>query len=225
MRIDRRDGEREILYFPRARVAPIAVALVMGAALGVIGPLAGKFDNAICHAVALVFSGGWSWACFAFLVGYSRRSKIESSLLASSALAIGVVVYYLFKFLTPTAPVGRVISAGSGEDLTSRILFWGIAAFVAGAPVGLVGNLGRTSGIGGLPFRLLVPLIAFIETSQRLSVEADSQGLIVDLTWNAIRVVAVVAALALVGHTMWTWRTRRSRPECRSDVGASAKRV
>ncbi|MFC8256091.1 hypothetical protein ACFUNF_00100 [Streptomyces sp. NPDC057291] len=204
---------------------PITVALGLGAALGVIGPLAEKFDNPICHAVALVFSGGWSWACFAFLVGYFRRSKIESALLASSALAIGVVVYYLFKFLSPAAPIGMDIAGASGEGLTSRILVWGIAAFAFGAPVGLVGNLARTPGITGLPFRLLVPLIAFIETSQRLRVEADSQGLIVAITWNAIRVVAAVVAVALVGHTVWSWRARRSQPERRAEVGASPKRL
>ncbi|MFD5780734.1 hypothetical protein [Streptomyces sp. NPDC126933] len=204
---------------------PVAVALGLGAALGVIGPLAGKFDNPICHAVALVFSGGWSWACFAFLVGYSRRSKIESALLPSSALAIGVVVYYLFKFLSPAAPIGRVISGGSGEGLASSILVWGIAAFAFGAPVGLVGNLARTPGIAGLPFRLLVPLIAFIETSERLSTEADSQGLIVAITWNAIRVVTAVVAVAPVGHTVWSWRARRSRPKARAEVGASARRL
>ncbi|MFE7708555.1 hypothetical protein ACFU6I_22785 [Streptomyces sp. NPDC057486] len=175
--------------------------------------------------MALVFSGGWSWACFAFLVGNFRRSKIESALLASSALAIGVVVYYLFKFLSPAAPIGMDIAGASGEGLTSRILVWGIAAFAFGAPAGLAGNLARTPGIAGLPFRLLVPLIAFIETSQRLNVEADSQGLIVAITWNAIRVVAVLFAVALVGHTVWSWRARRSQPERRAEVGASPKRL
>ncbi|WSQ09352.1 hypothetical protein OG604_17120 [Streptomyces sp. NBC_01231] len=160
------------------------------------------------------------------MVGYSRRSKIESTLLASSALAIGVVVYYLFKYLSPTAPIGRLISGGSGEGLSSRILLWGIAAFVLGAPVGLLGNLARTRGVGGLPFRLLVPLIAFIETSQRLVMEADLQSAAVKMTWNAIRVVAVVVAVVLVGHTVWDWwRARRSSPGVTAEVRAPAKRL
>lgn len=189
------------------------MTLGAGLVLGMVGPLAGKFENPLLHAVHLVFSGGWSWACFAFVVGWSRRSKIESSLLASSALAIGVVAYYLFKYFSPDAPMGRVISGGAYEGLTSKMLAWGLAAFVLGAPLGFLGNLARTPGIGGLPFRLLVPLIAFLETSQRLVVEADSQGLTTDITWNAIRVVALVTAVVLIVHSAqdW-WRDRRSRP-------------
>ncbi|MFE6551690.1 hypothetical protein ACFVHS_25270 [Streptomyces sp. NPDC057746] len=173
--------------------------------------------------MALIFSGGWTWACFAILVGYCRRSKIESALLASSGLAVGVIVYYLFKFLSPVTPIGRVISGGSEHDLMSRILFWGIAAFIFGAPVGIIGNLARTPGIAGLPFRLLGPLIAFFETSQRLSTEADLQGLIVEITWNVIRAASAVVAVVFVGHAVWRWRARRSRPEGPAQVGASMK--
>ncbi|MFF1698874.1 hypothetical protein ACFVXC_35470 [Streptomyces sp. NPDC058257] len=194
--------------------------------LGVIGPFTGKFENPICHAVSIVFSGGWSWACFAFLVGYSRRSKVESTLLASSALAIGVIVYYLFKYLSPVAPIGQVISGGSGDDLSSRILLWGAAAFAFGAPVGLLGNVARTPGIGGLLFRLLVPLIAFFETSQRLGTEADSEGLVVEVTWNVIRVISVVVAMVLVGHTVWNWwRVRRIQPERRAEASEPLKHL
>lgn len=89
---------------------------------------------------------------------------------------------------------------------------WGIAAFVFGAPVGLVGNVARTPGVGGLLFRLLVPLIAFFEATQRLSTEADSQGMAFSITWNTIRVAAIISAVALVGHTVWSWRARRRPP-------------
>lgn len=203
------------------------VTIGAGAALGVIGPLAGEFDTAIAHAVDLTFSGGWSWASFAFLVGFSRRSKVESAVLASSALAIGVVVYYLYKFLNPVAPIGEVVSSGSGEELSSRILFWGIAAFVAGAPVGVLGNLARTPGVGGLPFRLIVPLIAFYETSQRLAVEADSSSVVAEITWTATRAVSGAVAMALVGRAVWSWwRARRSRPEgVRPDTGDALRRL
>ncbi|MER5851529.1 hypothetical protein ABT126_32045 [Streptomyces sp. NPDC002012] len=201
------------------------VALAAGMALAVIGPLMGKFDNPICHAAALVFSSGWAWACFAFLAGFSRRSKIESALLASSALAVAVVVYYVFKFMFPTAPIGRIISSGSGEELASKILVWGIAAFAFGAPVGLFGNIARTCGIGGLPFRLLIPLTAFYETSARLKAEAPSQGLVVEITWNAIRIAAGVAFVALLVHGLMTWRAQRDKPEAGVEVDAPTKRL
>lgn len=207
---------REIVYFPRTRVAPLAASLGAGLLLGLVGPVAGKWDNAVCVALSLVFSGGWSWACYAFLVGYFRRSKIESALLSSLGLAVGVVTYYLFKDMSPTVPAG-LESGASGEGLSSRILVWGIAAFALGAPVGLLGNLARVPGVGGLPFRLMVQLVAFYETSMRLTAEADGQGLVVGMTWNVIRFVAGAVALALVGHTIWSWwharRTRSSRSD------------
>ncbi|MGW1408199.1 hypothetical protein [Streptomyces sp. NPDC002403] len=189
------------------------VALAAGMVLAVIGPLMDRFDNPICHAAALVFSSGWAWACFAFLVGLSRRSRIESALLASSALAVAVAGYYVFKFMFPISPIGPVISSGSKEELVSRILGWGIAALILGAPVGLVGNIARTRSIGGLPFRLLIPLIAFFETSVRLDVEAPLQEAVAGATWNTIRIAAGIAAVALLAHGLTTWRARRNKPE------------
>lgn len=201
------------MYFSRARVVPVVVALAAGMVLAVIGPLMDRFDNPICHAAALVFSSGWAWACFAFLVGLSRRSRIESALLASSALAVAVAGYYVFKFMFPISPIGPVISSGSKEELVSRILGWGIAALILGAPVGLVGNIARTRSIGGLPFRLLIPLIAFFETSVRLDVEAPLQEAVAGATWNTIRIAAGIAAVALLAHGLTTWRARRNKPE------------
>lgn len=211
----------EIEHVVRVRVAPLAVVLAAGALLGVAGPLAGKFGNPVCHVLSLVFSGGWSWAALAFLVGYFRRSKVESALLASAALAVGVIVYYLFKVLSPAAPIGGVIAGGSEDGFSSKIVLWGLAAFVFGAPVGFLGNLARVPGIGGLGFRLLIPLIAYFETSQRLRTEADSQGRIVEMTWYVIRFAAVGVAIALVVHTVWCWwRARRNRSEGYAEAGA-----
>ncbi|MFG2206066.1 hypothetical protein [Streptomyces sp. NPDC048638] len=100
----------------------------------------------------VIFSGGWSWACYAFLVGYFRQSKIESVILAPLGLAIGVVTYYLFKdSILAAAPDGLQAGAsGSG----SQIVAWGVLAFAFGAPLGLLGNVARVPGVGGLFFRL-----------------------------------------------------------------------
>ncbi|MFE2479192.1 hypothetical protein [Streptomyces sp. NPDC059389] len=198
------------MHIPRARVVSIAVVFVSGMVLAVLGPLMGKFDNPVCHAAALVFSSGWAWACFAFLVGFSCRSKVASALLASSALAVAVVVYYVFKYVFPASPVGQVVSSGSGGELSSRILVWGMAAFVLGAPVGLFGNIARTPGVGGLPFRLIIPLTVFVETSARLQTEAASQGLVVEITWEVIRTVAVAAFAVLLWREVTAWRARRA---------------
>ncbi|GAA2621748.1 MULTISPECIES: hypothetical protein [Streptomyces] len=209
------------MHLSRERIAPVAAAFGAGVALGLSGPLAGKFDHPVCAALNAVFAAGWPWACFAFLVGYVRRSRIESALLSSSALAVGVVVYYVFKALSPAAPIGVEVTGGpvtgSLSGSSSMILFWGAAAFVLGAPVGLLGNIARTPGIGGLPFRLVVPLIAFYETSMRLDVETRGQAPVVVATWHVIRVAAVVAALVLAAHTFRTWR-RAARDHSEASV-------
>ncbi|MEU9163140.1 hypothetical protein AB0D29_23095 [Streptomyces sp. NPDC048424] len=173
--------------------------------IGTLGALAGAFDGPVFHVVNLVFSAGWSWACVAFLIGYTRPSKMESAWLAASALAIGVAVYYLLKYLSPVAPIGMTSDGMSSEGVSSGILIWGLGAVLFGAPMGLFGNLARIPGMGGLLFRLLVPLIAYVETSARLKAEADSAGQFVEVTWSTIRVIAVLAAVALVAHTAWEW--------------------
>ncbi|MFE5621463.1 hypothetical protein ACFQ8S_05315 [Streptomyces virginiae] len=195
-----------------------------------MGPVAGKWDSPFCVAVSIVFSSGWPWACYAFMVGYFRPPKIESALLASLGLAIGVVTYYVFKDIDPTIPAGMEeatsVPAGVEPDSSGQgqILLWGAAAFVFGAPVGLMGNVARTPGVGGLLFRLVVPLTAFFEATQRLSVEAESEGAVFALTWNVTRVAACVAAVALIGHTVWSWRVRRGRAEVPADAAARVRR-
>lgn len=208
------------------------VSLGAGFLIGLVGPVVGRLNNPVCVAVGIAFSSGWPWACYAFVVGYFRRSKIESALLASVGLAIGVVVYYLFKEMNPVIPAGMEpatsVPAGmemeSGTSGQGQIVVWGLAAFVFGAPVGLMGNVARTPGVGGLLFRLLVPFIAFFEATQRLSVEAASQGTVFAVTWNVTRVAACVAAVALVGQAVRSWRVRRSRAEERTEAAAPARR-
>ncbi|MFF3518048.1 hypothetical protein [Streptomyces sp. NPDC002573] len=85
-------------------------------------------------------------------------------------------------------------------------------AFSFGAPLGLLGNLAQVPGIGGLFFRLLIPLVAFYETSMRLETESRGPSLVVLGTWTTVRFTAVAVAVALVGHTVWGWwRSRRIR--------------
>ncbi|MFB6826843.1 hypothetical protein ACFCXA_35220 [Streptomyces virginiae] len=199
----------------RTRAISILLALVAGALIGVLGAISGKFDTPVFHITGLIFAGGWSWACLAFLVGYTRRSKIESAVVASVALAIGVVVYYTLKWLSPVPPIGMSADGMQVEGVPTGMLVWGIVAFLFGVPLGIFGNLARIPGIGGLPFRLLVPLIAFVETSQRLEAEAGVAAF-GDVTWGTIRVLAVLIALALVGHTAWQWARSARRRESRT---------
>ncbi|SEO21717.1 hypothetical protein [Actinacidiphila rubida] len=209
---------------------PVAGSLGAGLLLGLAGPVAGKGDNAACTAASIVLSSGWPWACYAFVVGFLRRSRIESAVLASLGLAVGVITYYLFKDMDPTVPIGMDSATSvpdglrSGASSGGQILVWGTAAFLFGAPVGLVGNVARTPGVGGLPFRLLVPLIAFFEGTERLGTEAHAQGTTFSLTWNVVRVAAILSAAALVGHTVWSRRARRYDTEEPAEAGLAEKR-
>ncbi|MGW5100688.1 hypothetical protein [Streptomyces sp. NPDC004100] len=181
--------------------------LALGLLLGLAGPAAERWGGSPGVAVGAVFTGGWPWACYAFLVGYFRRSKIESVVLAPLGLAIGVVTYYLTK--ASLASLSGLDSSGAGS---SGIALWGVLALVFGAPLGLLGNIARVPGIGGVFFRLLIPLVAFYETSMRLRTESRGPNQVVLTTWTTVRFTAIAVAVALVGHTVWAWwRSRRIR--------------
>ncbi|MGZ9930706.1 hypothetical protein ACXNSR_12495 [Streptomyces sp. NC-S4] len=200
------------MNFSRTRAASLSAPLGIGVVLGLLGAASQKWDSPVGVVANAVFSGGWAWACYAFLVGYFRRSKIESALLSSFGLAVGVVTYYLYKDLGAAAPSGLEPGLSGGGGSLSGIMAWGTLAFVFGAPVGFLGNLARLQGIGGLFFRLLIPLVAFYETSMRLTNESLGQDPVVMATWNAVRIVAVAVAFALVGHVIWNWwNARRTR--------------
>ncbi|MFE2922867.1 hypothetical protein [Streptomyces goshikiensis] len=182
--------------------------------LGLAGPLAGQFNNPVCHGLNVALSGGWPWACLAFLIGYSRSSRIESTLLAALSLLVAVTVYYVFKTLNPAPPIGMTLPDGamptSTQNLASGVIVWGAAAFILCGPVGFLGNLAREPFLRGMTFRLIIPLIAFVETSMRISVEADAAGSAVSITWQAIRALAVITAMLLVVQAVMEQRRRRN---------------
>lgn len=112
-------------------------------------------------------------------------------------------------FCHPGRNGSRSVSSGG---TSSKIEAWAFFAFAFGAPLGFLGNVARVPGVGGLFFRLLIPLVAYYEMSMRLADEARGLDSIIVNLWTVIRVISVVAALALVGHTIWSfWRARRSR--------------
>lgn len=206
----------KIPHFTLTRVAPLAGSLGVGFVFGLAGPLAEKWENPVCASLSVIFSDGWPWACYAFLVGFFGRSKVKAMLLSSSGLAVGVVTYYVFKYLSPAIPTG-LESGDTGGINYSSMLVWGIAAFILGAPLGLLGTLARIPSVGGLPFRLIVPLVALVETSMRLAAEADGQRAVVGITWNVIRLVAGAVVLALIIHAIWNWWQSRRTFSAESD--------
>jgi hypothetical protein len=190
-------------------------ALTAGATLGILSALLDTVGGSVVHAAYLVLAAGWAWAALAFCVGLARNRRLESVTLASASLLTAVITYYLTKlgqgeFLTADVndPSGRTQVFWYG--FWSKTVLWCIVACVIGPLLGLAGNLARNHGLRGLPFRALVPLVAIVDTSQRLEFDASPQGPVAATTWSVIRLVAVAVVVVLVGHTMTTWWPRRS---------------
>ncbi|MFJ3846393.1 hypothetical protein ACIPV3_20190 [Streptomyces albidoflavus] len=91
-----------------------------------------------------------------------------------------------------------VVSASPG------IAFWGVAALVLGAPLGLAGHFARRPDLLALPFRLAVPAIAYYEATMRFEVETDPGDTVGIVTWTVVRIASAAVALALVGRAGWS---------------------
>lgn len=191
-------------------LAPVA-ALTVGAMLGILAPLLGTVGGSIGNAASLVLSAGWTWAALAFCVGLARKARMESVILASASLLVAVIAYYVTKlshgeFLT--ADLNDPSGGATHVDwygFLSKTVVWCIVACILGSLFGLAGNLARNRGLRGLPFRVLVPLVAIVDTSQRLQFDAPLQGPVAATTWTVIRLIAVAAILVLVVITRWAW--------------------
>ncbi|WP_234327407.1 hypothetical protein [Streptomyces sp. NRRL WC-3742] len=190
-------------------------ALTAGALLGVLGPVTGAADGSATHAASLVLSAEWTWAALAFFVGLAQKSKTGSAVLASASLIAGVIAYYAVKlnhgdFLR--ADLSDPSGATTHTDwagVLPKMVVWSVAACLLGSLLGLCGNLARRGGLLGVVFRLVVPLIAIVDTSQRLQFEGTLQGSVARATWEVVRIVAVVAVVVVTG---WALLARRSRP-------------
>lgn len=211
-------------------VAPVA-ALLAGAVFGVLAPLLETSGSPALHAAHLVLAAGWSWAALAFGIGLACKSRIKSSILAPVALTAGVIAYYAIK-----VGRGEFTEAVNLDDpsqgtqvawasFMSKTAFWGIAAVVLGLALGLAGNLARKQGFRGLPFQVLIPLVAIVETTMRLRVEASEQGGVASATWGVTLFVAVAGVVVLVARVMITRSRRRSARQERSGSSSRLRRA
>lgn len=148
----------------------------------------------------LVVNEAWPWSALAFCVGLACASRVASAALAAASLVAAVVAYYAVDAHTTW---GGVLSA---------TLAWGAVALVAGPILGLLGNLARMRGLRGLTFRLVIPLLAVVETSARLQAEVSVQGPVGETAWTITRLAAVAACLALAAYTVLINRRHRGRP-------------
>ena len=92
---------------------------------------------------------------------------------------------------------------------------WCFFGCLLGPILGVAGMLSRT-GRCRLPFQLLVPLVAALETAMRLHDEAPMQTWSVVTTWNVTLAVAAATMLFLVSYAIYKSLHRRlARPDLR----------
>jgi hypothetical protein len=175
-----------------------AAALAAGAVLGSIPRLLEADTSAVGRAVYLVLNEAWPWSALAFCVGLVCASRTASAALAAVSLAAAVAAYYVVQSQTTWA--------GS----LSASLPWAAVALMVGPIGGLAGNLARMSGLRGLPFRLMIPVLAVVETSGRLQGEVSVEGHVGETAWTVTRFAAVAVSLTLAVHSVLV--DRRSRP-------------
>lgn len=194
------------MFSLRSFILALVAALTAGAALGVLAPLLEMTSASPGHVAHLVLDAGWSWAALAFCAGLARKSRIESVILAPASLIAAVIAYYVTKLER-----GEILAAGLNDPaFLTRTVGWSLAAAILGPILGLAGNLAMNRGFRGLPFRVLIPVMAIVETSQRIRFEASRQEAIAGTTWNATRLIAVAVVIVLVGHTVIKWWPRSS---------------
>ncbi|WP_157876069.1 hypothetical protein [Peterkaempfera griseoplana] len=194
-------------------MAPAAV-MAAGALLGIVAPLLSAAPGLPAHVASLVLSAGWAWAALAFAVGLTQTSRVASAVLACASLVVAVIAYYVtkaasgdFRTLDPRNPVLGAVHTDWGT-VVSKSLVWCVIAVVLGSLLGLAGNLAQGGGLPGLLLRLVVPVIAVVDTSQRLRFDAPLQGGVSATTWAVVRCAAVVTALVLIGHAIFARRGR-----------------
>ncbi|MFD9463034.1 DUF6518 family protein [Streptomyces sp. NPDC060027] len=175
-----------------------AAALAAGAALGVLTRLLETNASTAGRATYLVLNEAWPWSALAFLAGLAVASRVASAAVAAASLAAAVAAYYV------------VHSDATWAGVLSATLAWGAVALVVGPILGLMGNLARNPGLRGLPFRLMIPLLAVVETSARLRAEVSLQGPVGETAWTMTRLAAVAVCLALAAHAMLINRRHRS---------------
>ena len=198
----------------RSRILTYASIVAASALLGICAPLLASSGGQVGQAAHLVLSAGWSWAALAFFVGMSGTSKRFSAVAGTIALVGAVVLYYVTKAAQGdyqaadlTDVTGQTTYLDWNGFLT-KVVLWGFFACLLGPLLGIAGNLARASR-HRLPCRLLIPLVAVVESSMRLQNEASVQGDIATTTWAAIRIVAVAAVVVLVSlSVLGGWRRR-----------------
>lgn len=97
---------------------------------------------------------GTLWAALAVLSGWLVRRPVQAAVAGVVALLMALVVHYGVGWV-----VGMFDTAGVLENS-----YWFQAALVVGAPLGLVGATARRADPWGVLARLLIPVMAVLES-------------------------------------------------------------
>ncbi|MFD5445971.1 DUF6518 family protein [Streptomyces tendae] len=194
----------------RSQVLTLGAVLAVGITLGVLAPVLEDAESPALHALHLTLAAGWSWAALSFFVGIACATKRTSATFAAASLTVAVLAYYTTKAQRGQyrSPVD-LSNPTSGDyfnwiEFISKTGFWCVIALIAGAFLGLAGNMSRRPGTQGLVLQLLIPLIALTETTMRIANEASTQGSVAEATWNITRGAAVAACVLLIGRAIAT---------------------
>ncbi|WP_162689096.1 hypothetical protein [Streptomyces sp. ICC1] len=169
--------------------------------------------GALGQVVHLLARAGWSWAAFAFAVGWVCRSWRRAVWLAPAALTVAVTAYYLVKmaqgeFRAFDMTVGYYEQPDplpiDWAGFLSKAVAWWVAAVTFGPLLGWAGTLARRPHLSGLAFRLLVPLIAIVDMTVRLPGSRELDGAVAIDTWSTVRIAAAVTCALL---TVWALHT------------------
>ncbi len=198
----------------RSSFSTLSIPLTGGLLVGISGPVLEKAGGPVGHAASVILVAGWTYALLGFSSGLLAKTKVQAVTLSIVSLWVTVSAYYLtkatqgdFTQASYEEPTGPTVFAWS--DFLSMLAVWFFFALLLGSLCGIAGYFART-GPYRLPFRILVPAVALVETSMRLSAEADIQEALVGATWSVTRILAVAAILLLVGVSALEARKRRS---------------
>ncbi|MFN8080536.1 MAG: hypothetical protein U0Q19_13340 [Kineosporiaceae bacterium] len=163
--------------------------------------------------LSLILGIAWSWAALGLGCGVAQPRARDGAIAAAVGLLAAVGSYYLtdlsrgvYRSLDPADPTRTFTNWGGA---VRDWLVWSVISLIVGPVFGALGARARRGDLFGLACRLVVPLIAVVETSWRLPQELAVQPRPLAVsTLTTTRWLALGCAVLLIA----THVTLRRRP-------------